>query len=133
MAEHLFARGRQWYLKLGIPHSLRQHFLSSNGAPKSKLIEPLGDSYEVAKIEASRRHSEYLKIFARLRAGQQVTAEEISEVASPERAWEKIRTDLINISSTMTQFREMQEQISQLGTMLKPLKPWGTQATEIGE
>jgi integrase len=72
--EHLRQRGRQWYLQLGIPKSLRPHF------GKAVIEQPLGDSYERARIECSRRIGDYMELFARLRAGEPMSSEQIKAV-----------------------------------------------------
>jgi integrase len=76
--DRLQRRGNRWYLNLGIPRPLRQFFLSSTGKPLAQLQAPLGDlSFERAKIECSRRTTRALEVFAQLRAGVQMTPEEI--------------------------------------------------------
>jgi integrase len=76
-SNHLWQRGRQYYLKLAIPRKVRHHFPSSTGTPRSKIVEPLSDSYEVAKVKAAQRVARYLEVFARLKAGEQMTPEQI--------------------------------------------------------
>jgi integrase len=71
-SDHLWQRGAQWYLRLAIPRSLRQHFLSSTGKPLVRIVEPLGDSKSQAQIEAARRSAKYLDTFARLKAGEKL-------------------------------------------------------------
>jgi integrase len=89
--DYLWQRGRQWYLRLPIPQPFRPLFLSSNGNPLRTIVEPLGDSYEVAKFKASQRVAVCNGIFARLRAGEQLTPEQIKAAMSFDAGAEKRR------------------------------------------
>src|SRR5262245_1276742 len=64
---NLRLRGRQYYLHLAIPRSLRQHFLSPGGKQRDAVWEPLGPDLTSAKPEAAQRAAEYERLFARLR------------------------------------------------------------------
>jgi integrase len=75
--DHLWQRGRQWYLRLAIPRPLRRHFLSGTGNPLAKIVEPLGSDYEAAKLMAAHRVAACMSVFARLRAGVVMTPEQI--------------------------------------------------------
>jgi integrase len=75
--DFLWQRGRQWNFRLKIPLALRQHFVGKGCKPLVRIVEPLGDSYELARIEATRRASVYMAIFARLRAGEKLTPDDI--------------------------------------------------------
>jgi integrase len=66
---NLSYHGRKYYLKLGIPRSLRRYFLTSSGKPKSHIIEPLSDSFELAKLKAAQRAAECLAVFDAVKAG----------------------------------------------------------------
>ena len=74
---NLRQRGRQWYLQLGIPRSLRHHFLSHSGKPMATIEQPLGDSFVQARNECARRVANYRERFSRLRAGEPITPAEI--------------------------------------------------------
>src|SRR6266436_6754741 len=67
--DYLWQRGRQWYLRLSIPLAHRHLFRSRTGKPLVHIVEPLGDSYEVAKLKAAQRVAECTAIFARIKAG----------------------------------------------------------------
>jgi integrase len=81
-SSHVWQRGHQYYLKLAIPRKIRHHFPSSTGTPRSKIVEPLSDSYEVAKVKAAQKVGRYAGVFARLKAGETMTAEEIAAAVS---------------------------------------------------
>ena len=66
---NLAYHGRKYYLKLGIPRSLRRFFLTSNGKPRSHVIEPLSDSFELAKLKAAQRAAECAAVFDAVKAG----------------------------------------------------------------
>jgi integrase len=86
--EHLRQRGRQWYLQLGVPRSLRPQF------GKAMIEQPLGDSFEQARIECHRRVARYRELFSRLRAGEPMTPEEIKQELSFSAAeFERIRRE----------------------------------------
>jgi integrase len=70
---YLWQRGRQWYFRLAIPRPLRRYFLSKTGKPLPRVVEPLSDSHEVAKVEAAQRYAACMAVFARLKAGEQMT------------------------------------------------------------
>jgi integrase len=75
--DYLWQRGRQWYLRLPVPKPLRSHFLSGTGKPIVQIVQPLGSSYEYAKLEHDRRVAKYRELFARLHAGEQLTPEQV--------------------------------------------------------
>jgi len=93
-SDHLWQRGRQYYLKLAIPRKLRHHFPSSTGTPRSKIVEPLSDSYALAKVLAAQRVGRYLEVFARLKTGEQLTPEQIKAAVTPLTAWLPIPTPI---------------------------------------
>jgi integrase len=74
---HLWKRGHQWYLRLAVPKPLRRYFLSSTGKPMGRIVEPLGDSREIAKVRAAQRVAVCVSIFARLRAGEKMTPAQV--------------------------------------------------------
>jgi integrase len=74
--DYLWQRGRQWYLRLSIPLAHRHLFRSGTGKPLVHIVEPLGDSYEIAKLKAAQRVSECIAIFARIKAGLIITPEQ---------------------------------------------------------
>jgi integrase len=76
--KHLWQRGNQWHLKLAIPRSLQKHFPSSTGKPKSHIVEPLGDSLTQARLHRNRLVTAYEEVFARLRAGEVMTPDQIT-------------------------------------------------------
>jgi integrase len=80
--DYLWQRGRQWYLRLSIPVPLRPHFRSSTGKPLVHIVQPLGDAFEQARVEGARRVSRCRDLFARLRAGEQLTPEQIKQELS---------------------------------------------------
>ncbi len=73
----LWRRGNQWYLRLTIPTPLRRYFLSSTGKVMGQIVEPLGDSLSLAKLMASQRVAACNAVFARLRAGEEMTPEQV--------------------------------------------------------
>jgi integrase len=75
--DRLWQRGRQYYLKLGIPRKLRQHFPGKKGKPRDTILEPLGNHYDAAKVECARRVGRYLAVFARLNDGKVMTPDQI--------------------------------------------------------
>jgi integrase len=92
--EHLRMRGRRWYLQLGVPKSLRPHF------GKAIIEQPLGDSFERARIECARRVADYRELFARLRAGEQMTPEQVAaalqrheRLNQARNVWEQVRAE----------------------------------------
>jgi integrase len=78
--EHLQRRGRQWYLKLGIPRPLQHHFKTRTGKPMTTIDQPLGDSYELARVECGRRVADFRELFVRLKAGELIPPEQIAAV-----------------------------------------------------
>jgi integrase len=70
-------RGNQYWFKLAIPNPLRRHFTSSTGKPRHHIEEPLGDSLSVAKVLAAQRTAVCTTLFARLRAGEQLTPDQV--------------------------------------------------------
>jgi integrase len=81
--DNLEQRGRQHYLRLAIPRSIRKYFLSSKGKPMAHIVEPLGDSYEVAKILAAERVAVCMNIFGRVKAGIITTPEQVKAALEP--------------------------------------------------
>jgi integrase len=89
VAKHyLWQRGRQWYLRLPVPKPLRPLFPSSTGKPRLDIVEPLGSSYETAKLEHDRRVAKYRELFARLLAGEQLTSDQIKSAMTFDRVAE---------------------------------------------
>jgi integrase len=82
--DYLWQRGRQWYLRLPIPTPIRPYFLSSTGKPMVRVVEPLGDSYEVAKAMAAQRVAVCTAVFTRLRAGEEMTPEQVKAALEPD-------------------------------------------------
>jgi integrase len=67
--DYLWLRGRQYYMKLGIPVRLRQYFPGKKGKPLDTILESLGSvSYDAARIECGRRVADYRELFARAAA-----------------------------------------------------------------
>jgi integrase len=75
--DNLWRRGDQYWLYVTVPPPLRRFFLSSNGRPMRQIREPLGDSKTVAKLRASQRAVACNRVFARLRAGEEMTPEQV--------------------------------------------------------
>jgi hypothetical protein len=96
--QHLWRRGDQWYLKLNVPRPLRQHFPSSTGKPKDKIVEPLGDSKEQARLKAARRVAAYEEVFARLRAREVMSPDEIKAAVALDLGaiTERIRANMLD-------------------------------------
>jgi len=90
-ADNLVLRGRQWYFKLNIPRSLRQYFPSQSGKPRDAIWEPLGPDLSVAKPRCAQRVADYEAIFARLRAGEHMTPEQIKTALAVDTAAELAR------------------------------------------
>jgi integrase len=80
--EYLRRRGNQHWLKLPVPRPLRHLFLSSTGKPMVAIEQPLGDAYEQARVECARRVATYRELFARLKAGERMTPEQIKTALS---------------------------------------------------
>jgi integrase len=76
-SDHIWKRGDQYYLKLAIPRPMQHLFLSSTGKPKSKIVEPLGDSPSAAKDEARYRVATYTDVFKQIKAGLLTTPEQV--------------------------------------------------------
>jgi integrase len=75
--DFIWQRGRQYYWRHPIPRPLRKHFPSSTGKPQARLVRPLGDGYTAAKVKAANLTAACLNVFARLRAGEPMTADQI--------------------------------------------------------
>jgi integrase len=86
--DYLWQRGRQWYLRLPIPKPLRPQFPSRTGKPLVNVVEPLGSSLEIARLEHDRRVAKYRQLFARLHAGEQLTPEQIRVAVAFDKAAE---------------------------------------------
>jgi len=82
--KYLWQRGPQWYLRLAIPAPLRPNFLSSKGKPLAHVVEPLGSDYEAAKLAARHRVAACTTLFARLRAGEKMTPEQVKRALEPD-------------------------------------------------
>src|SRR5262249_38770142 len=74
--DYLWPRGRQWYLRLSIPLAHRHLFRSGTGKPLVHIVEPLGDSYEIAKLKAAQRVATCVAVFGQIRAGAITTPEQ---------------------------------------------------------
>jgi integrase len=97
-ADNLVLRGRQWYFKLNIPRSLRQYFPSQSGKPRDAIWEPLGPDLTIAKPRCAQRVADYEAIFARLRAGEHMTPEQIKAALA------------VDTAAELARFREMLKQ-----------------------
>src|SRR5262245_39576895 len=78
MAKILRQRGQQWYAHIAIPRPLRKHFLRSSGKPMDAIWKPLGPNRDDARALAAQLAADYERVFNRLRAGEQMTPEQIS-------------------------------------------------------
>jgi integrase len=76
-SDYLWKRGEQWWFRIAIPRSIRHHFPSSGGGNLDKIAKPIGDSPSLAKVVAAEEAAIFLKLFARLRAGEQVAPDKI--------------------------------------------------------
>jgi integrase len=81
--DHLWQRGRQYYLRVAIPRPHRPLFLSKTGKPMSKIVEPLGDSYQDAKVMAAERAAKCMRVFAQVKAGLLKTPKEVADAMRP--------------------------------------------------
>jgi integrase len=77
---NLQRRGRQYWLKMAIPPSLRRFFLSSTRRPMDQIQQALGSDYEAARIECGYRVATYRELFARLRRDPSWTPEQVGKV-----------------------------------------------------
>jgi integrase len=94
-SDHVLKRGKQYYLRLAIPPSIRKFFPSGTGKPRVNIIERLGtDSPSEAQIRALRRAATYRELFKSLREGQEMTQEQIGQFLSLDMAG-KIAADVI--------------------------------------
>src|SRR5436190_2863020 len=84
--DYLWQRGKQWYLRLPVPKPLRSHFLCGTGKPIVQIVQPLGSSFELAKLEHDRRVAKYRELFARLHAGEQLTPAETKRAMAFDKA-----------------------------------------------
>jgi integrase len=84
--DNLRQRGRQYYLHLVIPRALRRFFQSKSGKPMAALWEPLGPNLDIAEPRAARRVADYKDVFARLKAGESMTPEQIKAAVEPSSA-----------------------------------------------
>src|SRR5262245_16448734 len=100
MADYLIQRGRQWYLRMKIPRSLRQHFLSKGGQPQIHITEPLGDSHSNAKREAMVRAADYLALFNRHRATPMPSEAIAHEIEAIKQRGEGRRVDSLPMLAT---------------------------------
>jgi integrase len=75
---YLWKRGEQWWFRIAIPRPIRHHFPSSGGGNLDKIAKPIGDSPSLAKVVAAEEAAIFLKLFARLRAGEQIAPEHIA-------------------------------------------------------
>jgi integrase len=121
--DYLWQRGRQWYLRLSIPVPLRPHFRSSTGKPLVHIVEPLGSSLELARLEHDRRVPRYRKLFARLHAGEQLTPEQIKQELSVSAAeFDRVRRET---AAAMHQFMQGPPQMPRELLVQTPLFPRG--------
>jgi integrase len=85
----LWQRGRQWYFRLAIPRGMRHLFPpSETGRAPDKLAEPLGSSYEVAKVKAAARAATCMAIFDGIRARVITTPEQVKAALRPRSAYQ---------------------------------------------
>jgi integrase len=77
--DHLWERGKQYYLRLAIPRPVRHLFLSKTGKALSKIVEPLGDSPSAAKDEARYRVALYHDVFKQIKAGLLTTPAQVAD------------------------------------------------------
>jgi integrase len=82
-SDHLWRRGNQWYLRLGIPRPLRHLFLSSTGKPMVRVVERLSDSRSVAEVMAAERVAACKNIFGRIKAGLITTPQQVKDALEP--------------------------------------------------
>jgi integrase len=97
--DHLWQRGHQYYLKLGIPRPLRtvEHFPGKAGKARDTILEPLGNHYDAAKVECARRVAAYLAVFKRLKDGEKMTPDQIKAAVTLDVAHEaqRLRNEMV--------------------------------------
>jgi integrase len=101
-SERLWLHGKKWFLRLAIPRSMQHMFLSSTGKPMGKIVEPLSDSHEVAKLKAKQRIAECAAVFDAIKAGA---------ITTPAQAKDAIRAR----SAYETELRDRNEAVGQWG------------------
>jgi integrase len=118
---HLWRRGDQWYLKLYIPRPLRHRFPSSTGKPKDKIVKPLGNSKDIARLKAARYVAAYEGVFARFRAGEILTPDQIEAAVALDlgEISERIRADMLDSFHRATP-RDVLVQYGAYGSLKSP-------------
>jgi integrase len=89
MAKNLIHKGRAYYCMVSIPRPLRHLFLSEGGKPKDAIWEALGKDHSTATIKCAERVAYWMKVFARLQAG-----ESLDDIKRSEAALEQAREGL---------------------------------------
>jgi integrase len=130
--DFLWRRGAQWYLRLSIPTKLRPFFLSSTGKPLVHIVQPLGDSLPLARLEHDRRVAKYRELFARLHAGEQLTPGQIKQELSFSAAeFDRVRRET---AAAMRQFMQGPPDMPRELLVQTPLFPRDryTEARDLG-
>jgi integrase len=80
-SDYIWPRGDQYWLKLPVPRKIQRKrlILSSNGNPRDKIQEPLGDSKSAANDEARYRVAWYTDVFRRIEAGLLTTPQQVED------------------------------------------------------
>jgi integrase len=79
VAEHIWKRGNQYWLRLTVPSDVQRFFLGPSGKPQVRIAEPLGDSLSEAKDEAAYRLALYTGVFKQIRVGLLTTPEQVKD------------------------------------------------------
>jgi integrase len=68
--QHVYKRGKQYWLRLTIPADVQRLFKGPSGKPQVRIHEPLGtDSEKFAEVRGAQRRAVCLNVFAQIRAG----------------------------------------------------------------
>jgi integrase len=91
-------RGDQYYFKLSTPRPRRHLFPSSTGKQKDKIVKPLGNSKDIARLKAARYVVACEEVFARLRVGEEMTPDQIEAALTLDlrEISERIRADTLD-------------------------------------
>ncbi len=102
--DKLWRRGDQYWLMVSVPTPLRHLFLSSNGNPMRMIREPLGQDKTLAVVKESHRRAVCEAIFARLRAGEDMTPEQVKAL---------LRDELVDDPRALFSGQEREEKVRQ--------------------
>jgi integrase len=78
MANYVYRRGKQYWLRLTIPADVQRLFIGPSGKQQVRVHEPLGtDSESFAEVQGAKRRAVCLDVFAQIRAGVLTTPEAV--------------------------------------------------------